>query len=92
MAHHDFSADKITRSAFYQTLARYEKLIDDLSRATTSKSTSNSAASPGSLKELDEFRSYSLPSILQQRIRREGSWLEKDEVENLIRWKLYVLS
>lgn len=88
----DLSPDKITRATFDEVLARYDELIRDLSSGSgTSKEVASAARQ--SLQELDQWRLTELPATLQKRTQaNDDAWLEKSEVEDLIKWKLFVMS
>ncbi len=83
------SSQEITRQTFQKVLSRYSDLIEELSKHE--KPSKASALAPR-LSKLDQWRLNELPSIVQQRKTKPSkeAWLEKDEVEKLIHWKLYV--
>lgn len=76
-----FSATAITKSTFDEVLMRYDSLIESSSKP--SKDTLDTLA------QLDKYRLVTVPSRLEER-RKAGAevYLEKEEVERLIRWKL----
>ena len=91
-----YRPENITRASFNKVLARYDTTISVLSRRAKAKP-SDEEESTGlkTLAQLDRWRLEDLPRTLQRRRTAEGqttgeAWLEKDEVQNLIRWKLYV--
>lgn len=43
---------------------------------------------PEKLKELDESRLHTIPDALEKRRKKGDAFLEKDEVESLVRWKM----
>lgn len=46
---------------------------------------------PDSLHELDHYRFVTVPGLLKERRdAKGGAWLEKEEVQKLVEWKLYV--
>ncbi|KAI9882794.1 MAG: hypothetical protein M1823_005457 [Watsoniomyces obsoletus] len=78
------SSEMITRPTFLKLLSRYDTIIEGLSKQGKPNTQTLT------LSELDQWRLNELPSIIQQR-KQESSqeaWLEKDEVEKLIQWKL----
>ncbi len=80
---------QISLQTFQSILSRYQPLIESLS-AAPSKSKTNPKSSPQqALAELDRYRLVELPDIIKERNVTQGkSYLEKEEVEKLIRWKL----
>ena len=91
-----YRPETIRRASFNKVLARYDATISELSRRARAKPSDNEESSSlKTLAQLDRWRLEDLPRTLQQRRTVEeettgGAWLEKDEVQNLIRWKLYV--
>jgi len=43
---------------------------------------------PTKLKDLEEFRLETIPSILVSRREESNGWLEKEELQQLVEWKL----
>lgn len=44
---------------------------------------------PDSLRELDEYRFVTIPGLLKERRgKKGGAWLEREEVQKLVEWKL----
>ena len=74
------AAETITLAEFEDVLSRYDALIRSLS--------SSSNKDGETLEQLDAYRLLTVPA----RLRERGGelYLEKEEVERLIRWKLYV--
>lgn len=86
----DHLPENITRATFNKVLARYDEFIRELS---SSPSTSRQPRSASSLQELDQWRLNELPATVQKRAKgNDGAWLDKSEMEGLMRWKLFVLS
>jgi hypothetical protein len=79
------AADVVSLADFHEVLARYDALIQ-----STSKPSNKDGET---LAELDAYRLLVVPARLQK-VREQGGelYLEKEEVERLIRWKLYVYS
>jgi hypothetical protein len=77
------AADAITHADFLQVLSRYDALIQSVSKPSNRDGET--------LEQLDAFRLVGVPRRLEG-VRGEGGevYLEKEEVERLIRWKLYV--
>jgi hypothetical protein len=44
---------------------------------------------PPKLAELDDLRFNTIPSSLESRRVNGKAWLEKEELQNLVDWKLY---
>lgn len=76
------ATDEISAEDFFTVLSRYDALVHSLSKPSSDGN---------SLKELDVYRLTAIPERLRS-IREGGGdlYLEKVEVERLIRWKLYV--
>ena len=78
------SVTDITKATFDEVLTRYPSLI---------KSSSKRRSKDGldTLAQLDDYRLVTVPAQLEER-RKAGAedYLEKEEVERLIKWKLYV--
>ena len=84
------TSKRISPDAFSAVLDRYDGLINRLSQPTRA-SGSNSEDAGDTLKQLDQWRLHSLSDALHQRKSTAGgAWLEKDEVERLVKWKLSV--
>lgn len=49
-------------------------------------------AVPAKLHDLDKLRFESIPEKVAQRKEESNAFLEKEEVESLVEWKLYVVS
>ena len=49
-------------------------------------------AVPAKLHDLDKLRFESIPEKVAQRKKELNAFLEKEEVEGLVEWKLYVVS
>jgi hypothetical protein len=47
---------------------------------------------PDKLSELDQLRFVSIPSSLKSRNEGPGPWVEKEELQQLVDWKLYSLN
>ena len=77
------AADTITHTDFLRVLSRYDALIRSVSKPPNEDG--------DTLQQLDTFRLVTVPGRLEG-VRGEGGevFLEKGEVERLIRWKLYV--
>jgi len=75
--------DIITLAEFEGVLSRYDALIQSVSKP------SNKGGE--TLAQLDIYRLLTIPARLDK-VREEGGalYLDKEEVERLIRWKLYV--
>lgn len=44
---------------------------------------------PDNLRELDEYRFATIPDLLRERRgKKGGAWLEREEVQKLVEWKL----
>lgn len=90
------SASTITKSSLDALLLRYDALITHLS-ASASSSASTKPPTPD-LQSLDHLRYDTIPQRLAARKKAastspdsgDGAYLEKEEVEDLVRWKLYV--
>ncbi|KAI9844620.1 MAG: hypothetical protein M1837_005472 [Sclerophora amabilis] len=78
---------KIDISEFNRVLTKYDDLVSDLSKR---QGTKTYVATPSdSLERLDRRRFNEIPAVAQQRTTDKGeTWLEKEEVEDLIKWKL----
>jgi hypothetical protein len=75
----------ITITEFQNTLSRYHTILHNLSKPSSDKDES--------LEQLDTYRFLTIPSRLDHaRNKGEKLYLHKEEVESLIRWKLYVFS
>ena len=76
------AAETITLAEFENVLSRYDALIRSLSSSSKKKEDGET------LEQLDAYRLLTVPA----RLRERGGelYLEKEEVERLIRWKLYV--
>ncbi|KAI9800947.1 MAG: hypothetical protein M1833_003084 [Piccolia ochrophora] len=82
------SANTISYETFQAVLGRYDDSLEHAS-ARVSKAANKDSASLGSLKELDDWRLNTLPEVLETREKdSKSTWLEKREVEDLVRWKL----
>ena len=77
------AAETITLAEFEDVLSRYDALIRSLSSSSKKKKEDGET-----LEQLDAYRLLTVPA----RLRETGGelYLEKEEVERLIRWKLYV--
>ena len=75
--------DTITLAEFEGVLSRYDALIQSVSKP------SNKGGE--TLAQLEIYRLLTIPARLDK-VREEGGalYLDKEEVERLIRWKLYV--
>lgn len=48
---------------------------------------------PDNLRELDEYRFITVPGLLKERRgKKGGAWLEREEVQKLVEWKLCAFS
>lgn len=48
---------------------------------------------PDNLRELDEYRFVTVPGLLKERRgEKGGAWLEREEVQKLVEWKLCAIS
>lgn len=87
-------ATQISHSSFFEALKRYDAIIAKLSGPETSKPGNKVSTSSGTLQtlaQLDQWRLHELPPLLQERKEKNhDAWLDKDEVVNLVQWKLYV--
>ncbi|KAI9811488.1 MAG: hypothetical protein M1827_005471 [Pycnora praestabilis] len=85
------SIESISYPEFKQTLSRYERLIEDLTVVGKGRAEPNQL---DTLQQLDEYRLVTVPRLLQSMRDdyREEPCLSRDEVKNLLRWKLYVSS
>ncbi len=92
------SASTITKSTFDALLLRYDALITHLSASTSTSTSTSTKPSTPSLQTLDRLRYHTIPQRLAARKKAaetshdpgNGAYLEKEEVEDLVRWKLYV--
>lgn len=75
-----FTADHITPTRFNEVLARYDKLIEELSAAGTRRCVQSS------LKDMDDWRLNKLPVDIRD--RRKDPWMQKDQMVDLLRWKM----
>jgi hypothetical protein len=77
------AAGVISLNDFQEVLSRYDALIQSVSKPSNKDGKG--------LQELDIYRLVTVPTRLEK-VRQEGGelYLEKEEVESLIRWKLYV--
>jgi hypothetical protein len=77
------AAGVISLNDFQEVLSRYDALIQSVSKPSNKDGKG--------LQELDTYRLVTVPTRLEK-VRQEGGelYLEKEEVESLIRWKLYV--
>ncbi len=86
------SASTITKADLDKLLLRYDALIDKLNAQGSKKGPGKGEATED-LKTLDRIRYIDIPQRLATK-KAEGSgdvFLEKEEVETLMRWKLYVI-
>jgi hypothetical protein len=83
MAPSSLAADAITHADFLHVLSRYDALIQSVSKPSNRDGKM--------LEQLDAFRLASVPTRLEG-VRGESGevYLEKEEVECLIRWKLCI--
>jgi hypothetical protein len=73
----------ISLDDFQEVLSRYNALIQSVSKPSNKDGKS--------LQELDTYRLLTVPTQLKNMQQDGGElYLEKEEVESLIRWKLYV--
>lgn len=87
------SASKITKAELDSLQTRYDQLIEDLTAQEDAK-VQKHGRGPGELLILDRTRFNTIPQGLTKR-KEEGpdkGFLEKEEIEELVRWKLYVHS
>jgi hypothetical protein len=77
------AAGVISLNDFKEVLSRYDALTQSVSKPSNKDGKS--------LQELDTYRLLTVPTRLEN-VRQDGGelYLEKEEVESLIRWKLYV--
>jgi hypothetical protein len=77
------AAGVISLDDFQEVLSRYDALTQSVSKPSNKDGKS--------LQELDTCRLLTVPTRLEN-VRQDGGelYLEKEEVESLIRWKLYV--
>ena len=77
------SATDITKATFDEVLTRYASLIESSSKRRSTKDGLDT------LTQLDEYRLVTIPARLEERHKAGGEdYLEKEEVERLIKWKL----
>lgn len=92
--HPSLSASTITKPDLDNLLLRYDALIDKLD-AQKGKTGPGKVKTTESLKTLDRIRYVDIPQRLAAK-KADGDgddvFLEKDEVETLMRWKLYVIN
>lgn len=83
--------DSIDLDAFNETLARYPDLILEVSDSKQKRRSTGTDADE-TLASLDTWRLKDLPKTLAacRQSKREDDYLQKAEVEKLIRWKLLV--
>ncbi|KAI9870206.1 MAG: hypothetical protein M1830_004534 [Pleopsidium flavum] len=84
---------KITKAELDSLQIRYDELIEGLTAQEDAK-VQRRGREPGELLSLDRTRFDTIPQGLAKR-KEEGAdkvFLEKEEVEELVRWKLYVYS
>ena len=77
------AADIITLADFQDVLSRYDAQIQSVSKPSNTDG--------DTLAQLDTYRLLTVPTRLDK-VRADGGelYLHKEEVERLIRWKLYV--
>jgi hypothetical protein len=80
--------DNIRIEDFNAILDRYSDTIRSLSGAAPANKGKAKAGPQETLAELNEYRLDELPREIKQRIEKKQVYLEKLEVEKLIRWKL----
>ncbi|KAI9843657.1 MAG: hypothetical protein M1838_002515 [Thelocarpon superellum] len=84
----DLTSARISPEEFDRVLARYEALIETLSAPSRSTGHAKEGALE-TLAQLDAWRLKVLPDVVRKREKGNGStWLEKSEVETLVKWKL----
>jgi hypothetical protein len=81
--------DSIDLDAFTETLARYPDLVLEVSDSKQKRKSTGTDADE-TLASLDTWRLKDLPETLAARrqSKKEDDYLQKAEVEKLIRWKL----
>jgi hypothetical protein len=80
--------DNIRIEDFNTILGRYADTIRSLSGPASASKGKAKAGPQETLAELNEYRLDELPREVKQRIQKKQVYLEKSEVEKLIRWKL----